>query len=50
MLGRIPAKRPGRPDEMLAAVLLMAGPGSSYMTGQLITVDGGVLAGGSWED
>jgi NAD(P)-dependent dehydrogenase (short-subunit alcohol dehydrogenase family) len=50
LLGRIPAKRPGLPDEMVAAVLLMAGPGSSYLTGQMITVDGGVLAGGSWDD
>ena len=35
---------------MVAAVLFMAGPGSSYLTGQTITVDGGVLAGGSWDD
>jgi hypothetical protein len=31
-------------------VLYMAGPGSAYLTGQMITVDGGVLAGGSWDD
>ena len=50
LLGRIPAKRPGRPDDMVAAVLFMCGPGSSYLTGQTITVDGGFLAGGSWDD
>ena len=50
ILGRIPAKRPGRPDDMVAAVLFMCGPGSSYLTGQTIAVDGGVLAGGSWDD
>lgn len=50
MLGRIPAKRPGKPEEMVATVLLMAGAGSSYLTGQMITVDGGALAGGSWDD
>jgi 2-deoxy-D-gluconate 3-dehydrogenase len=50
LLGRIPAKRPGTPEEMVAAVLFMAGSGSSYLTGQTITVDGGVLAGGSWDD
>lgn len=50
LLGRIPAKRAGTPEEMVAAVIFMAGAGSSYLTGQLITVDGGVLAGGSWED
>ena len=50
ILGRIPAGRPGTPQEMVAAVLLMAAPGASYLTGQTITVDGGVLAGGSWDD
>ena len=50
LLGRIPARRPGTPHEMVAPVLLMAGAGSSYLTGQMITVDGGVLAGGSWDD
>ena len=50
ILGRIPAARPGTPQEMVAAVLLMAAPGSSYLTGQTITVDGGVLAGGSWDE
>lgn len=50
LLGRIPAKRPGRPEEMVAAVVFMAGAGSSYLTGQTITVDGGVLAGGSWDE
>jgi NAD(P)-dependent dehydrogenase (short-subunit alcohol dehydrogenase family) len=50
ILGRIPAKRPGTPDDMVAAVLFMCGPGSAYLTGQTIAVDGGVLAGGSWDD
>ncbi len=50
LLGRIPAKRPGKPEEMVAAVVFMAGGGASYLTGQTITVDGGVLAGGSWDD
>ena len=50
LLGRIPAKRPGTPDDMVATLLLLTGAGSAYLTGQTITVDGGVLAGGSWED
>lgn len=50
ILGRVPAKRPGKPEEMVAPVLLMAAPGSSFLTGQMITVDGGALAGGSWDD
>jgi 2-deoxy-D-gluconate 3-dehydrogenase len=49
LLERIPAARPGKPDDMVAAVLLMTAPGSSYLTGQMITVDGGFLAGGSWD-
>jgi NAD(P)-dependent dehydrogenase (short-subunit alcohol dehydrogenase family) len=50
LLGRIPAKRPGLPEDVVATVLLLAGPGSAYLTGQMITVDGGFLAGGSWDD
>ncbi len=50
LLGRIPARRAGTPDDMVATLLLLAGAGSAYLTGQTITVDGGVLAGGSWED
>ena len=46
---RIPMRRGGEPDELVGACLLLAGPASSYMTGQAIHVDGGFLAGGSWE-
>lgn len=50
LLGRIPMRRPGRPDELVGTALLLASQASSYLTGQTITVDGGVLAGGSWEE
>jgi NAD(P)-dependent dehydrogenase (short-subunit alcohol dehydrogenase family) len=45
---RLPARRPGKPEELVGAVLLLASGASSYITGQNIVVDGGFLAGGSW--
>ncbi len=38
LLDRIPANRPGTPDDMVATTLLLAGPSSAYLTGQMITV------------
>jgi 2-deoxy-D-gluconate 3-dehydrogenase len=47
-LNRIPARRPGDPDELIGITILLASRGSSYITGQNVVVDGGFLAGGSW--
>ncbi|HUB25147.1 MAG TPA: 3-oxoacyl-[acyl-carrier-protein] reductase [Tepidisphaeraceae bacterium] len=39
----IPLKRFGVPAEIAGAVSFLAGPDSSYITGQVITVDGGMV-------
>jgi 3-oxoacyl-[acyl-carrier protein] reductase len=44
-LGRtIPLRRAGRPDDIAQAVLFFASPLSSYVSGQMLLVDGGVSA------
>lgn len=45
MLGHASVGRPGRIDEVTAAVLLFADPANSYTTGQMLAVDGGWSAG-----
>lgn len=50
LLDRIPAGRPGAAQDMVSALLFLVAPSSSYLTGQTIVVDGGFLAGGSWEN
>ena len=40
---RVPARRVGRPDEVAAAVIYLAGAEAGYTTGAVLKVDGGVL-------
>jgi gluconate 5-dehydrogenase len=42
--GRTPSRRWGRPEELVGAVVFLAAPASSYVNGQIIHVDGGMLA------
>jgi 3-oxoacyl-[acyl-carrier protein] reductase len=41
---RVPAKRLGLADEVADAVLFLAAPGSAYITGHVLTIDGGMTA------
>lgn len=41
----VPFRRLGRPEELDAALLTLAGPGGAFMTGTTLTVDGGNAIG-----
>jgi NAD(P)-dependent dehydrogenase (short-subunit alcohol dehydrogenase family) len=43
-LSRLPAGRPGDPDELAAAVVFLASPAAGYITGTTLVVDGGLTA------
>ena len=41
----IPLKRLGKPDDIANVVAFLCSPAAAYITGQLLTVDGGLSLG-----
>ena len=47
---RIAMERPGNPEELLGVAIMLISDSSSYITGTMVHVDGGCLAGGApWD-
>ena len=45
LLSHVPLQRPGTPDEIAHAVLFFVAPETTYITGQVLAVDGGWTIG-----
>jgi gluconate 5-dehydrogenase len=43
-----PQRRLGTPDDLVGAAIFLASPAASFITGQILYVDGGFTAGWSW--
>src|SRR5882762_6553906 len=43
ILSTVPMKKFGQPEDIANAALFLAGPGAQYITGQVLTVDGGMV-------
>jgi gluconate 5-dehydrogenase len=44
VVGRVPAKRWGKPDELVGTAIFLASSASDYVSGQMIYVDGGMIS------
>ena len=48
ILSRAPLRRAGEPEEISSIVAFLCMPGSTYITGQTISVDGGMTINGCY--
>jgi NAD(P)-dependent dehydrogenase (short-subunit alcohol dehydrogenase family) len=48
IMGRTPLCRPGHPSELIGAALLLVSDAGSFITGQTLYVEGGLMAGSRW--
>ncbi len=46
LISKLPGRQVGEPSDLDGALLLLAGPGSDFMTGSVIAVDDGMPAQG----
>jgi NAD(P)-dependent dehydrogenase (short-subunit alcohol dehydrogenase family) len=46
LMSRLPGGRPGEPDEVAALIAFLASDRAAYITGTVVTIDGGLNARG----
>ena len=47
LFDRYPGGRPAKPEEVADLMLFLASPRAAYVTGTVVTIDGGIAARGS---